>query len=533
MSEAVLALERAGRDPRVAGLVVRLDGEGQGWAVAQELREAVLAFRADGRFAYAWSDSLGELSPANEGYMLAAAFDRITLQPGGFVGLAGLGIEQPFARGLLDRLGIEPEVVRRSGYKTALDNFTERDLTPTNAEMLNDVADSLFGQLVAAVAEGRKLPQERVRALIDDGPYLAETALDKGLIDGLGYEDETLDAALSQAGGEAKPVGLDGYAKAKGTDDDGAPRVALVQAAGMVTRGSALPGEAIAADDMAELLRSLRKDKDVRAVVLRLDTPGGSAVASETIGREVRALVAAGRPVVVSMGNAAASGGYWISMGASRIVAQPGTLTGSIGVIAGKPVVGEALAKLDVNVAEIDRGQHADIWSLAKPYDPRRPGEGRGDRRRALRTLQGRGGEGPGPRPRRGRAHRPGARLDGRAGAALASRRPSGRAAGRSGGDEGPARRTRRRRPRRAPLPGVEQPGRGVARLGPGRRRAVRLRRPNRGGAGDGAQGRARRPLTRPAHPVGASPRRAGPACGRGHSLPPARCAAGRPRRRR
>ncbi|MCB1882385.1 MAG: S49 family peptidase, partial [Geminicoccaceae bacterium] len=263
----------------------------------------------------------------------------------------------------------------------ALDNVTEKGLTPANAEMLNDVADSLFGQLVAAVAEGRGLPPERVRALIDGGPYLAEDALDGGLIDGLAYEDEALHFALAKAdlGGEpgsghdTRAVGLDRYAGAVGTgaDDDGsAPRVALVRAAGAVTRGSALPGEAIAADDTAELLLSLRKDPDVRAVVLRLDTPGGSAVASETVGREVRELVASGRPVVVSMGNAAASGGYWISMGASRIVAQPGTLTGSIGVFAAKPVVGEALSKLDVNVAEIDRGEHADLWSLAKGYDP-------------------------------------------------------------------------------------------------------------------------------------------------------------------
>ena len=370
LSDAVLALRRAAADPRVAGVVARLDDGGQGFAATQDLVEAIEAFKADGRFAWAWADSFGELTPGNEGYYLASAFDRIEVQPGGLVGLSGLAIEQPFLRGLLDRLGIEPEVVRRAGYKTALDNLTERGLTPANREMLNDVLDSLSGQLVERVAAGRGFEGEQVRGLIDDGPFTAQAALDAGLIDGLAYGPDVEDAARREGGNDAQMVGLDRYAAATTAEDgEGGTRVALVRASGPVVRGTGFPGETVAADDLADLLHALGGDPAVQAVLLRLDTPGGSAVASETIAREIRNLRAAGKPVIVSMGNVAASGGYWISMGASRIVAQPATLTGSIGVIAAKPIIREALADLDVNTAVLQRGEHADLWSLFRPYD--------------------------------------------------------------------------------------------------------------------------------------------------------------------
>ncbi len=369
LSDAVLALRQAADDPRVAGIVARLDDGGQGFAATQDLVGAIDAFKANGRFAWAWADSFGELTPGNEGYYLASAFDRITVQPGGLVGLSGFLIEQPFLRGLLDRLGIEPEIVRRADYKTALDNLTERGLTPANREMLNDVLDSLSGQLVGRVAAARGLEDERVRGLIDEGPFTAQAALDAGLIDGLAYGPDVEDGARREGGGDAQMVGLDRYAATAFENGEGGTQVALVRASGPVVRGTGFPGETVAADDLADLLHTLGGDPAVQAVLLRLDTPGGSAVASETIAREIRNLKAAGKPVVVSMGNVAASGGYWISMGASRIVAQPATLTGSIGVIAGKPIIGEALADLDVNTATLQRGEHADLWSLFRPYD--------------------------------------------------------------------------------------------------------------------------------------------------------------------
>lgn len=370
VTDTVLALEAAGRDPRIAGLVVRLDGSRSGFAAAQELRGAVQRFRARGKFALAHADSFGELTPGNEGYYLATAFDEIHLQPVGFVGLTGLMAEVPLAQELLARLGIELEVARRAEYKTALDSLTERELPPANREMLNALLDSLSGQLVQGIAEGRKLAPARVRALIDRGPFTGEEALKAGLIDRLGHQDETLAAAGVRAGRGGGPLALADYARIVEEAGDGAATVALIRAAGLIRRGEGGIGQEIAADDLAETLAEVAEDDAVRAVILRIDSGGGSAVASETIARGVRRVLAADKPVIVSMGNAAASGGYWIAMDATRIVAQPGTLTGSIGVVAGKPDLDQLWARLGVNWAQLTRGQNAAIWSVNGPYAP-------------------------------------------------------------------------------------------------------------------------------------------------------------------
>jgi len=370
LGELVLALERAAADPRVAGLLARLDATSHGFAVAQELRDAVGRFAAGGRFASAWADSFGELAPGNEGYYIATAFDEIALQPGGMLGLTGLIAEVPFIRPLLDRLGIEPAIVRRSDYKTALDFATERGLTPAHAETLNSLLDTLYGELVAAIAAGRGLAAEAVERLIDGGPHDAAAALGQGLVDRLAYRDEVEQEALAAAGGGAELVPVATYAEATADDaTDPAAVAALIVGQGMIERGSAGFDQLIGADDLALALDQAREDDAIDAVVLRLDTGGGSAVGSETVGRAVQLLREAGKPVVVSMGNAAASGGYWIAMGASHIVAQPATLTGSIGVIAGKPVLAEAWAALGVNWAAVERGRNAGFLSLNRPFD--------------------------------------------------------------------------------------------------------------------------------------------------------------------
>ncbi len=368
--ELVLALERAAADSRVHGLVARLDATDHGLAVAQEIRAAVHRFRATGRFALAWADSFGELGPGNEGYYIATAFDRIHLQPGGMVGLTGFLAEIPFIRPLLERLGIEGEVIRRSAFKTAFDSFVEDGLTPANALMMNDLLDHLYGQLVDGIAGSREMPRAEVEKLIDAGPFTDEAALGRGLVDGLAFRDEVLDEALAQAGPGAVAVALADYARAAVRDLDDLPaRIALIVAEGPIHRGTAGLSAFIGADDLAEALGQARDDAAIDAVILRLDTGGGSAVASETIGREVERLRKAGKPIVVSMGNATASGGYWIAMGASRIVAAPATLTGSIGVIAGKPVLAEAWERLGVNWATLQRGRNAGYLSLNRPFD--------------------------------------------------------------------------------------------------------------------------------------------------------------------
>jgi len=371
VSELVLALERASDDPRVAGLVARLDATSHGFAVAEEVRAAVRAFAASGKPAVAWADSFGELGAGNEGYFIATAFDSIHLQPGGMLGLTGLIAEVPFIVPLLDRLGIGARLTRRSAYKTAFDSGIEPGLTDANREMLNDLLDGLYGTMVGAVAEARGRTPEAIEQLIDNGPLLANDALAAGLVDSLAFRDEVVDRALDAAGSDAELVGLDRYARqpSEAGDDEAETTIALIVGQGAIQRGSAGLDQLIGADDLADQLAEAREDEAIDAVVLRLDTGGGSAVASETIGREVTLLREAGKPLIVSMSNATASGGYWIAMGASHIVAQPTTLTGSIGVIAGKPVLAEAWDMLGVRWEAVERGENAGFMSLNRPFD--------------------------------------------------------------------------------------------------------------------------------------------------------------------
>lgn len=367
VAETVLALDAAAADSRVIGLVALLDETAQGFAVTQELRDAIGRFRASGRFALAWADSFGELASGNEGYYLATAFDEIHLQPAGLLGLSGLSLEVPYGRTLLERLGVELSIGRREQYKNAMESFTRDGPSVASREMMTALVEGLHGQMLAGLAEGRKIAPAEIGAVVGGGPYSAVEARALGLVDGLSYRDEVRDRARQRAG-DAALTPLARYAGAVAEPGDG-PAVAVVQAAGAIVRGSAGLGTRIGAEDLAGELERAAGDPAVRAIVLRIDSPGGSAVASETVARMVRRSIAAGKPVVVSMGNKAASGGYWIAMGASRIVAQPATLTGSIGVIAGKPVLAEAWERLGISWTAFARGENADMWTINRPYD--------------------------------------------------------------------------------------------------------------------------------------------------------------------
>ena len=370
VSETVLALDRAAVDPRVAGLVVRLAETSNGLALTQELRDAVQHVAAAGKLTVAYADTFGELGSGNEGYYLASAFKTVHLSPVGLVGLTGLAAQMPFVRSLLDRLGIGFEVIRRAEYKSALESLTESEISSANRAQTEALLDTLQGQLVGGIATGRGLAPERVERLLDRGPITALEALADGLVDHLSQPEDALDLARREVGRDARPVELADYAAHEPDPPAGAAEVALIQAAGPIRRGEHGIGEEIAADDLAALLHDVAKDRDVKAVLLRLDSGGGSAVASDTVARALRKVRHADKPVVVSMGNAAASGGYWIAAEASRIVAQPATLTGSIGVLAGKPDLAGVWDRLDVHWAEITRGAHAGMWSLNRPYTP-------------------------------------------------------------------------------------------------------------------------------------------------------------------
>ena len=375
LGEVLLTLERAGGDPRVMGLVARVSGEGPGLAQIQDLRDAVARFRGAGKFALVYTDSFGEFGPGTGGYYLATAFDEIHLQPLGGLGLTGLLAQTPLLGALFERMGVDPALDRRGPYKTFADTFTEQELTPQHREMLEALVDSLFSQIVIGIARGRNLDEGEVGRLIDAGPYLAEEAEPAGLVDRLSYQDEVYEFARERAGG-AELLSLEDYAARiepfKVADD--APVVALIYGLGQIQRGDsdyggALGGFVMGADTVTEAFAAAVDDPEVGAILFRVDSGGGSAVASETIARAVRRAVEAGKPVIVSMGDTAASGGYWVAMSSTKIVAQPGTLTGSIGVVAGKMVVRDLLERLDVRWGSVQRGDNADMWSPLEGYD--------------------------------------------------------------------------------------------------------------------------------------------------------------------
>ncbi|MGH6945099.1 MAG: signal peptide peptidase SppA, partial [Geminicoccaceae bacterium] len=288
------------------------------------------------------------------------------------LGLTGVLIETPLLRGLLEKLGIEPVGDRRGEYKSAFETFTASSMSEAHRESLESLADSLEAQVTRAIAEDRAIDPARVPALIDGGPYLASEALDAKLVDRLSYWDEVVERAKSRAGPGSALVGLADYVAAAGPPPEGAPVIALIYGVGQITRGESSYGAGgwvLGADTLAQALFDAADDPDVRAVLLRIDSPGGSVVASETVGRAVRQVVARGKPVIASMADTAASGGYWIAMDASKIVAEGGTLTGSIGVFAGKPVLDQLWDKLGVAWGQVQRGANADMWSSLDDYD--------------------------------------------------------------------------------------------------------------------------------------------------------------------
>jgi protease-4 len=369
-------LERAGSDDRVAGLVARIGSSPMGLARLQEIRDAVKAFRAKKKFAVAYSETFGEFGPGNGAYYLATAFDEIWLQPSGDVGLTGLVLEAPFVRGALDKLGVIPEYGQRYEYKNAMNLFTDTKFTPAYREAEQRLLDSVYGQIVRGIAEGRKLSADAVKAIIDRGPVLGTEARREKLVDGLGYWDEVADTVKAKAGAGAELLALPKYRDAAGSPlESGKHTFALIHGLGGVARGRSgynpvLDSWTMGSETVAAAFRKAVKDGSVEAILFRVDSPGGSYVASDTIWREVARARKAGIPVVVSMGDVAASGGYFVAMGADRIVAQPATITGSIGVLAGKLVTAGMWEKIGITFDQVEAGANANFWNTSRRFSP-------------------------------------------------------------------------------------------------------------------------------------------------------------------
>ena len=369
-------IEAASGDPRVKVLLARVGDDELGLGKMQELRDAIGVFRAKGKFALAFADSFGEFGPGTRPYYLATAFDEIWLQPMGNVGLTGLYTEIPFFKGTLDLLGVAPEFDHREEFKTAMNSLTETKMTPPHREEVDALLASIGGQIIHGIAEGRKLPEAEVREAIDRGPLLADEARQAKLVDRLGYRDEVLAQARAHARSGAELTGLTTYLDRAGRPHREGSTIALIYGSGLIQRAasSANPlteSNVMAATEITRAFRAAVRDPAVRAILFRIDSPGGSVVASESIWREVVFARERGKPVVVSMGDVAGSGGYYVAAAADKIVAEPSTLTGSIGVLAGKLVVSDLFRKLGMSTDSAQVGANAAMYSSTSEFSTR------------------------------------------------------------------------------------------------------------------------------------------------------------------
>jgi protease-4 len=356
------AVDRAARDPGVKGLVLRVGSVDTGWARVQELRDALVRFRSSGKPSWAHLEFAG-----NREYFLATGCAKVAASPTAMLDVSGLSAEVSFYRGTLDKLGVEAQFEGVGKYKNAPNQFTETAFTAPHREQMEALVASLFGQYVRSVAEGRGLAPHAVQALIDRGPFHAPEAKAAGLVDELLYRDQVEDRI--PAAGRLSPAA---YVKSgRGFGFDGRPKVALVYAVGDIVPGesqsSPFGGGLAGSDTIVRGLRQAGTDDTVRAIILRVDSPGGSGTASDAIWREV-GVARRTKPVVVSMGDYAASGGYYVSMGADSIVAEPGTITGSIGVFSGKFSMRGLYGKLGVSQETVRRGKNATLFSSWEPW---------------------------------------------------------------------------------------------------------------------------------------------------------------------
>src|SRR6201993_622907 len=394
LRDAVAAIHRAAEDDRVAGLIARAQLAASPPAAVQELREAIAAFSAV-KPSLAWAETY----PGTLSYYLASAFGEVWMQPSGSVGLVGFASNATFLRDALDKAGIEAQFVARGEYKSAINRFTEDGFTDAHREAVTRMLESLQGQVWQAVTESRNIDSGALDALADRAPLLRDDAVASGLVDRIGFRDEAYARIAELIGVEGiSPESIDSDEKAPPrlylSRYAGAaqsrltppmppipgrrpkPTLALVTVAGQIVNGRGGPQflpfgpSAVGADTIAAALREAAADDAVSAIVLRVDSPGGSLSASETIWREVARARGRGKPVVASMGSVAASGGYYISMGADAIVANPGTITGSIGVFIGKFVVRDLKDRLGVASDAVRTNANADAWSADAPFTP-------------------------------------------------------------------------------------------------------------------------------------------------------------------
>ncbi len=370
IQEVVIGLHAAKDDPKVKTLLVETTGFVAGWGVAKEIRDALLDFRSSGKKVIAYIQAAEDLD-----YYVATAADEIYLAPEGMMMVNGLSMETLFLKETFDKVGIQPDFHHRGEYKSATETFTRRSMSDANREATTAILDSLYDQMVAGIADGRRMSEEDVRGFIDDfvisGPRLVES----GMIDGLRYLDQVL-SDLAPSGREEPPlVGLHDYYKARVQEKmDKGTRVAVLYIAGEIRSGESGEGglggaESVGSATIAEAAKAIRDDEGIEAVVVRINSPGGSSLAADMMWHDIMRLRET-RPVIISMSDLAASGGYWVATAGDTIVAQPGTLTGSIGVFMGKMNLARLFDKIGVSFDGVSRGRYARMFTSLRSFNP-------------------------------------------------------------------------------------------------------------------------------------------------------------------
>lgn len=379
------SIRKAATDDSIKALLLRVSGPSLGLAKVQELAEALAEFRAAGKRIYCYGELYG-----NADYLIASQADTIAVAPGGAVAAVGLGMEVAYFKGLLDWAGIQFDVLHCGEHKSAGEPFEKDKMSDENRRVLNEFLDDVYDQYIGVIAKGRGLKPEDVRKLIDGAPYSVAEAKKAGLVHQVAYFDELLESMGKELGGEVDRVTKYHFLGRKGRDlaefniftlfssmrpkpdipRTPRPKVVILYASGMIVpaaQASPFLGEVITAKALGKLLEKAREDKTVKAIVLRVDSPGGAAVTSDIIWREINRTRAAGKKVVASMSSVAASGGYYIAMAADKIVAHPTTITGSIGVVGMKPSLEGLYEKIGIHMETFTRGKNVGTLGTTKP----------------------------------------------------------------------------------------------------------------------------------------------------------------------
>ena len=386
------AIRSAAKDDRIKGIIADLSFAELGLAETQEIRQAVLEFRKTGKFTIAYTDTFSEGGGSTGSYYLASAFEQIWMQPSGMIALTGIAAEVPFVKAALDRLGIQPEFVQRLEYKDAMDTFTKTGMTDAQRLTLESLLGSLYRQVAADIGRDRKLAQP-AEEVLKDGPYLAVDAENLRLVDRLGYADQLRADVLERL------YGKDGAAQILKQDKEpdhvwlsaaeyhglsrneavvaavaDKPAIGVIYLDGTIMRSKDDPslssqGGVAAPQPIVDAFDAAIKSERIKAIVLRINSPGGSYVASDTMRRAVVRAREAGKPVFISMGGLAASGGYFVGMEGDRVFANPASLVGSIGVFGGKLALQDLYGKLNVNWGQVAIGDKALMWSSNTPFN--------------------------------------------------------------------------------------------------------------------------------------------------------------------